>query len=399
MHKTSCHTDDINACKLGSTTRRKVSLYAVVLVIASMTVSIAVIAVMYVSDDRRGYDVSSIYEFQSNDVNLPLMISEENDRLLRVLSSYLQRAIPLISYNAEKGLSGEQLFSDIEPCLFGETSYTVQLAQEKTLEIIGSIEIFPKFLQNEFYLFESVIGYVRMSYDEGDNFSKSNCDQLQIVRTCIINNAQIFLACSRYEMLISVLEKIAFFTEMEKIYGSVSLRNKRIWIITALDFLEEVATANHTAEKWSHEEIDNFVEHLRRIKHDIQFSLISYLEFQRFNFSSMLLGRRLPYTHQLDMDDALSALSILDKYINDVRNQCRETVSKDDIDSAFRHWKDITGALAADSSQEIYTVPEYILQTKAEIRAMYYSYTYNEHRLDQIIKQMSSTPFISKSGI
>jgi hypothetical protein len=130
---------------------------------------------------------------------------------------------------------------------------------------------------------------------------------------------------------------------------------------------------------------------LQRLKTDTDNTLMEYLEFQRFNLSLPLLGVRHPNTHLLDLDDIMDTLNLIDKYKKNIRNSCREFVTKDEVKLAHHR---LINAQEDPSHSRIngqYTIPGYCLTTKKAIQHIYLVFTRSAQRLDQIIAQITNS--------
>jgi hypothetical protein len=157
-------------------------------------------------------------------------------------------------------------------------------------------------------------------------------------------------------------------------------------VVDLINWLEAVTDAK---KKMPVEDAKKIIECLRKIKLDLDFSLMSYLEFQRFNLSFPLLGVRHPNTHHIDQNDIVDILDMIDKYKKKLRNPNREIVTKDDVDLAHQRLSTAYSDHSLSRSDGLHTIPGYCLVSKREIQFFYYHFIYLNSRLDLIIEQMT----------
>ena len=321
-------------------------------------------------------------------LDIPLMLSDADARLLRNLTSYLEQAYKIGALKIENNCLDDQFVFDIEPFVFEGEIYTVELAQEKSLKIIDSIEDYPHFYLTESLLYDQLWNcrFTELPWKKSER--DSNSAQCFDVTDSLLINARIFLALSKYDELASVLEKVAVNYESKKNYGTNHLARK----LAARDFIKLLENVAYAEKKMPTCSAVRISESLRRIKLDLEVSFLSYLEFQRFNFSFpslSILGGYLPSAHHVDMVDILDTLNLIDKYKISIMKPSRELVTEEEVEFARQALLEVLSNPNLSRDGQL-TIPGYCLQEKKSIQFLYYHILYQGSRIDRIIEKMET---------
>ena len=366
------------------------SMLSTVLIIAGVLI-IFVVLNMYVlipriKDNARQLD----YKYASADI--PFMFSEDDFRLLHNLANYLEGVLRFVRLKIDNDYPCDQLFKNIEPLLFEGTTYTVESAQKRSLEIINEIRSYPPFLANEILLQDFLHDFrpgSAVKYQRCGISSDYHVQHGKLFAALMIN-AQMYFLRSEYAHSASVLETIVSYMEARSPYGNVHMLHKKDDYVLIINWMEEIAPAKKLMPP---NDTERFIECFRRLKRDVYHSHLTYLNYQRFNFSFPILGISYPHTHLIDIKDVLDMLNMIDEYNARFTIPSQNVVTKEDVDFAFQSlleaYDDFTAIDLATSGTH-HLIPPYFVLAKRHIQYYFLYFSYIGNKLDKITQQMTA---------
>ena len=253
-----------------------------------------------------------------------------------------------------------------------------------------------KFLYGEHFLFDVINDKRKVNGIQSVVHECECCknNSLQLYATFININAEIDNSLQRgeYTELATMLEHLFLHMESTEIYGTSSMLRKAGQIGDCLRSLEMIIDVE---EKISTENLIKITECLKKIKLDVDYSLMTYLEFQRFNVSYPLLQIRPSY-ERVELDSLyaiLNFLSTLDEFRKRKMEPSPEIITNDNVRLAHQHlmetlYTSINANTNNSNSIFDYSIVDYCRMEIAYVQYFYYFFTYSSNNIDQMIEQI-----------